>query len=211
MEEMKIIIEKFEIFLKRSVLPSTSFMLFFLLYDILFNQKSFINFLNNPEHSQFTIGLFILAFIGLTNLLSILHQAIYDNHLKNNFNATFIWKNENTKLDALRKEVNMKLNKNENDYMLYKNIAKNMETRDYVNQAKSFGIMFVSLMTVSAIGFISFLVETSVVLSFVNILISFVLLILITTQYYIGRELVKSRYRSRAIKIYTNYLKENTI
>ena len=95
--------------------------------------------------------------------------------------------------------------------LYYKNIAKNMETRDYVNQAKSFGIMFVSLMTVSAIGFISFLVETSVVLSFVNILISFVLLILITTQYYIGRELVKSRYRSRAIKIYTNYLKENTI
>ena len=44
MEEMKIIIEKFEIFLKRSVLPSTSFMLFFLLYDILFNQKVLLTF-----------------------------------------------------------------------------------------------------------------------------------------------------------------------
>ena len=205
MEEIKVIVEKFEHFIKRSVLPSASFMLFFLLYDVLFNNKLVINFLDK-EHSQLTIGLIILAFIGLTNLLSILQQAIYDNRLKSNFNGSVPWKNENIKLNELREKVNTQLGKNENDYMLYKIIGKDMDTREYVNQSKSFGIMFVSLMMVSSIGFITSLGQLTENINISTIFISFLILIFIALMWYIGGELVKSRYRSRAIKIYTNYL-----
>jgi len=208
MAEIKEIVEKFEDFIKRSVLPSASFMLFFLLYDVLFNEQLAITFLNNKEHSNLTIGLIILAFIGLTNLLSILQQAIYDNRLKSNFDGLFPWKNENSKLSELREKVNSQLNKNENDYMLYKIIGKGMETREYVNQSKSFGIMFVSLMMVGLIGFISSIVKFNKDMNISNISHSFFILIVITVVWYMGRELVKSRYRSRAIKIYTNYLNQ---
>jgi len=208
MAEIKEIVEKFEDFIKRSVLPSASFMLFFLLYDVLFNEQLAIKFLNNKEHSNLTIGLIILAFIGLTNLLSILQQAIYDNRLKSNFDGLFPWKNENSKLSELREKVNGHLKKNENDYMLYKIIGKGMETREYVNQSKSFGIMFVSLMMVGLIGFISSLVKFNKDMNISNISHSFFILIFMTVVWYMGRELVKSRYRSRAIKIYTNYLNQ---
>jgi len=208
MAEIKEIVEKFEDFIKRSVLPSASFMLFFLLYDVLFNEQFVIKFLNNKEHSNLTIGLIILAFIGLTNLLSILQQAIYDNRLKSNFDGFFPWKNENSKLSELRDKVNSHLKKNENDYMLYKIIGKGMETREYVNQSKSFGIMFVSLLVVSLIGFRSSLIEINKNMNISNISHSFFILIFMAVVWYIGRELVKSRYRSRAIKIYTNYLNQ---
>jgi len=208
MAEIKEIVEKFEDFIKRSVLPSASFMLFFLLYDVLFNEQLAITFLNNKEHSNLTIGLIILAFIGLTNLLSILQQAIYDNRLKSNFDGLFPWKNENSKLSELREKVNSQLNKNENDYMLYKIIGKGMETREYVNQSKSFGIMFVSLLVVSLIGFRSSLIEINKDMNISNISHSFLILIFMAVVWYMGRELVKSRYRSRAIKIYTNYLNQ---
>jgi len=211
MAEIKEIVEKFEHFIKRSVLPSASFMLFFLLYDVLFNEQLAIQFLNNKEHSQLTIGLLILAFIGLTNLLSILQQAIYDSRLKSNFDGLFPWKNENYKLTELREKVNQTLNINENDYMLYKKIGKDMNTTEYVNQSKSFGIMFVSLMVVSLISFIDSLVKLNANINISSLLSSFFILLFIPMVWYIGREVVKSRYRSRAIKIYTNYLNNKEV
>ena len=156
MEEIKIIFEKFENFIKRSVLPSASFMLFLFIFDILLNEHKITIFLDK-SHSYLTIGLIILAFIGLTNLLSMLQQSIYDNRLKENFNGVLFWKSENDDLDDLRLEVNQKLYKNEKeeykkDYDLYQIIGKSMEIKkEYVNQAKSFGIMMVSLMIVTFI------------------------------------------------------------
>jgi len=207
MNEFKDIIEKFEDFIKRSILPSASFMLFLLIFDITLNNHSIITFIDQ-KHSYLTIALFILAFIGLSNLLSLLQQSIYDNRIKDFFNANLIWTNENTKLDSLRNQVNQKLNKDENDYMLYKIIAKDMETKEYVNQAKTFGIMFVSLMIVTFINIYS-LINTMLFTSDYNYIVGVIInFIFIFIEYFIGKELVKSRYRSRAIKIYTNFLKE---
>ena len=209
-KEIKAVVEKFEGFIKRSVLPSASFMLFFLLYDVLLNQQAVIKFLDQKDHSQLTIGLLILAFIGLTNLLSILQQGIYDNRLKDKFNGSFLFKNENDNLDDLRKDVNEKLNKDENDYMLYKIIGKDMKTENYVNQSKSFGIMFISLCAVGLISFITSLIQLNEEITISSVSTSFFTLLFISISWYIGRELVKGRYRSRAIKIYTNYLEQNS-
>ena len=208
MESIKIIIERFENFIKRSILPSASFMLFLFIFDIVLNEHKITTFLDN-EHSYLTIGFSTLAFIGLTNLLSILQQGIYDNNIKSFFNANIIWKDENEKLDDLRSQVNKQLNKEENDYMLYKIIAKDMDTKEYVNQAKSFGIMFVSLIIVTFINIyslISTMISTSEYNHILGVIISSIFIFI---EYFIGKELVKSRYRSRAIRIYTNYLNEN--
>ena len=207
-EEIKVIVEKFEVFIKRSILPSASFILFLLIFDVVFNNNKIIEYLDK-SHSNITIALFILAFIGLTNLLSILQQAIYDNRLKNTFNgSSFPWKNENNNLDTLRKKVNQQLNKDENDYMLYKILGRNMsiDTTEYSTQAKTFGIMFISLIIVTIIWF-HFYLDQSNDLSLALRYILF--LVIITIEYYVGRELVKSRYRSRAIKIYSNFINEN--
>jgi hypothetical protein len=207
-EEIKVIVEKFEVFIKRSVLPSASFILFLLIFDVVFNNNRIIEYLDK-SHSNITIALFILAFIGLTNLLSILQQAIYDNRLKNTFNgSSFPWKNENNNLDTLRKKVNQQLNKDENDYMLYKILGRNMsiDTTEYSTQAKTFGIMFISLIIVTIIWFHLYLHQSNDL----SLALRYILfLVIITIEYYVGRELVKSRYRSRAIKIYSNFINNN--
>lgn len=203
MEEIKVIVEKFEDFLKRSVLPSASFILFLLIFDIILNKNIIISFLDE-KHSNLTIGLFILAFIGLTNLLSMLQQGLYDNRLKGNFNATLFWRSENKELDSLREQVNQKLEHSKQDYDLYQVLGKNMDiSKRYVNEAKSFGIMFVSLMMVTFIYLSSlFTLDTFPFLHFI------VAILFLLISYIIGLDLVKSRYRSRAKRIYLNYLDE---
>jgi len=205
MQEVKEIVNKFEELIKRSILPSTSFMLFLLIFDIIFNDNNIVKYLDK-SHNSITIALFILAFIGLTNLLSVLQQAIYDNRLKKDFTGSFFFKNENSNLEKLRGEINTKLNTNKNDYMLYKHIGKDMDTTSYVNQAKSFGIMFISLIIISLIWSYFYFYKTTEVSLTLQIPI---VVIIISIEYFIGRELVKSRYRSRAIKLYTNFLREN--
>jgi hypothetical protein len=203
MDKFEIIVEKFEKFIKRSIVPSSSFILFLLIFDIIFYQHKIIDFLDK-EHSSLTLWLLVIGFFGLANLLSILNQALYDNFLKANFNGLFPWKNENSKLNKLRDVVNKVLNMEENDYMLYKNIAKGLNTEESTNQAKSFGIMFVSLMIVTLIGFyLSFYKDASQ-----PILPTIILFLTLAIEYYIGKELVKSRYRSRAIKLYTNFIND---
>jgi len=203
MEEIKVMVERFEDFLKRSVLPSASFILFLLIFDMILNQNQIISFLDK-QHSNLTIGLFILAFIGLTNLLSMLQQGFYDNRLKGNFNATLFWKSENKELDTLREQVNKKLEHNKQDYDLYQILGKDMDiSKRYVNEAKSFGIMFVSLMMVTFIYICSlFTLNEFLFLNFI------VAIIFLSISYIIGLDLVKSRYRSRAKRIYLTCLEE---
>ena len=207
MENFTLIIKNFEDFIKRSILPSASFMLFLLIFDIVLNKHRITIFLDN-EHSYLTIGFITLAFIGLTNLLSILQQSIYDNRLKENFNGVLFWKSENNDLEKLRLHVNKKLfqDKKEEykkDYDLYQIIGKSMEIKkEYVNQAKSFGIMMVSLMIVTFIYICTLIASEEFSIEF------FSAIIFIGIVYLIGKDLVKSRYRSRARRIYQNYLND---
>jgi len=203
MGEIKVIVEKFEDFLKRSVLPSASFILFLLIFDIVLNGNKIIGFLDE-KHSNLTIGLFILAFIGLTNLLSMLQQGIYDNRLKGNFNAFLFGRSENEELDKLRKEVNAKLKEQKEDYALYQVLGKSMDiSKRYVNEAKSFGIIFVSLMMVTFIYICSLFAYDD--FSFLALISAIIFLVIL---YFVGFDLVKSGYRSRAKRIYLNYLNE---
>lgn len=205
MDALELLLNKFEEFIKRSVLPSSSFILFLLFFDIFLNQQEVVSFLDK-EHSELMIIVLFLAFIGLSNLLSMVHQGIYDNRLKSNFNATYIWKAENDKLDQLREAVNKKLSKNNNDYLLYQTLGKVMKiSKSYVDQAKSIGIILISLMLMTCIELVYILTSD---LELVEIPLIIILLVLIFIEYIIGKELVKSRYRSRAIRIYTNYLEE---
>ena len=205
-EVIKAVVEKFEGFIKRSVLPSASFMLFFLIFDITLNENKITIYLDK-NHSHLTISLFILAFIGLTNLLSVLQQAVYDNQLKGNFNGTLFWTGENEELDKLRMQVNEKLQVNKKDYALYQIIGKSMEIKkEYVDQAKSFGIMTVSLIIITFIYLCTQFTSIKE-FSFFTFIITLISLVL---EYLVGLELVTSRYRSRAKRIYLNYLNEKS-
>lgn len=210
MDKFSEVILQFEGFIKRSILPSSSFVFFLLLYDILINQQSIIQFFDKA-HTTVTISLFILAFIGFSNLLSLLQQGIYDNRLKDNFDTIYFWKEENHKLQDLREKVKAKLDTTDTtDYILYKNIAKGEKTKQYVDQAKSMGILFISLMLITLLIIFSLFYHIVFIeCSYLFLVMNSILIFLVIIEYLIGKEFVISRYRSRAIQIYTNNLQSN--
>lgn len=218
MKAIEKLIDLFKDFIKRSVIPTLSFAFilvieyFFFtkeinssLESILKTLKEFkgIEILNND---LYTI-IIIIIWIGLSYTLTILHQLFYDNLLKKNFN--FICKKHSYILNEYRKRVVKKLKKDEiefkdfsdnffNDNLLYQIIGKKItiDTKRYVDEVKSSGIFFISL-SLSLI-FIA-IISNSTLSAFIYIGLSIL-------NYYIGFEYIKSKYRSRAIRIYTNYL-----
>ena len=88
--------------------------------------------------------------------------------------------------------------------------GKNLQTTRYVDDAKSIGIFFISLMIILIIITLNIITSNdhtniSTILKVFSIGSLFLSLYYI---YYLGQELIRSKYRSRAIRIYTNYLEE---
>jgi hypothetical protein len=214
MEAIEILLKQFETFVKRSLLPSSSFLMFFLLFDIFFNGQKFIGFLDR-EHSIVMLVIMIIIFIGFSNFLTILHQSIYDNNIKGNYDGRVFFSKENMQLVILRERVIKTLeNSGYSDYLLYQIIGKKMRglnksinTKRYIDDVKSIGIVFVSLLIVIFIAVVNFLVSANLlsIMSLITLLLTPFVMVGI---YLIGEELIKSKYRSRAIRIYTNYLDE---
>ena len=202
MKEIEVILKQFEKFVKRGLLPSSSFLFFIIVYDVLLNSHRIIDYLNGVKSLTLMIAI-LLSFVGLSSILSILTQAIFDNRLKGNFDAKYIFTAENIDLKRLRERVIELLPKGEySDYLIYQEIGKGKNTEHYADQAKEVGIIVISFLfvLVIAIGVLTYreglwwIITTPILLPI----------------YLLGKELVKSRYRSRAIRIYKNYIKDAT-
>lgn len=219
MEFLTKFLDKFEQFIKRAMMPS---IVFFIMYAIVFiiviyikkdfNQLEFIVLLKFFMGIKFDITSFILFFIlliGLSHILSVLTQMIFDNNIKEDYISDFNIESENNNLKNLRKKVVNKLNTESSDFkddieltdfMLYQIVSRKLAyynkktpTERYVDDAKASGITFVSLIIVTLIN----------LTIYYGIFIAITVSILFT---YIGYTYIKSKYRSRATRIYVNYL-----
>jgi len=223
LKAIEILLKQFEGFIKRAVMPSVSFIFIFLVELSIFSElikdgetKDFLLYENfNNEHIIFMF----VVLIGFSYFLSILNQLVFDNFIKENYNGIFL-KKENDLLKNLRKEVIKKLknkmtyiDENYSDYFLYQAVSRELayfnkptDTTRYVDDTKSIGIFFLSLVLVNII-FIS-LIFSGEIFNIVSIIILLILSILVI---FIGFEAIKAKYRSRAIRIYVNYLLDEKV
>ncbi len=224
MKAIEKLIMLFEDFIKRAVMPSISFVFIFFIFFIGIkslnqNKVEFISeFLSTIKFDNLNITFLVITLIGLSYLLSILQQLIFDNNIKKNYEGR-LFTTENQQLIILRESTIKKLNNGSNedyqnikdldynDYFLYQAIGRKLcylkkqtDTSRYVNDTKSIGIFFTSFSLVNLI----FSVLVFNLCSFGFVIISILSII-------IGFDAIKAKYRSRAIRIYINYLiGENT-
>jgi len=200
----------FDSFFKRAILPSIMLLAFLYILQT-YNTKIDI-LLPSIEEKNYLL-LFMLS-ITLSYIMSILTQSIFDNHLKNNFYGRFFYTSENRTLDLLREKVINKLKKENDifedieysDYFLYQVIGRKLafikpetKTTRYMDEIKSAGIIFLSIIITIFVVMITYH-------SFMNVIIE---LLLIGLIFIFSFDYIKSKYRSRAIRIYINYLIEN--
>ncbi len=222
------LVDLFQDFIKRAIAPSAVF--FFLLavaalVDGVFHEKKttadLVPWLEDLVKSDLAQDLRILgalAFVvvlGTSYVLSLLHQVIFDGTLRRNFDA--LWsRSETDTLVALREkvvartqddlhELHQALSCRFNDYLLYEILGgiDPSSTRLFVDRAKSTGITFVSSMLV--------LVLWAAHLSrgfqpFAGCLLVLGLLVVLALLWVVGREVVKTEYRARAVRLYVNFL-----
>ena len=197
----------------------------FLIFDIYGNNCSLINFLDK-EHHTVMISIVFIVFTGLSTLLTILHQFFYDNWIKENYDPIYLFKTEKEELYILRKNVIKKL-KEENkqfkekkltDYILYQILGKkakdrgnDIKTTRYVDDVKTIGIFFISSLLMIIISVSKYFLNIKILLTLKSFIIVIVGAIALLIFYKIGKELILSKYRSRAIRIYTNFLNEKNI
>ncbi|MEA1956045.1 MAG: hypothetical protein U9N02_06085 [Campylobacterota bacterium] len=227
-------LEKFESFIRRAMMPSIVFFIIFgvVLSVFLYTRKElYIDSLSvlidkafGIEFTLTTFTIFFIFLIGLSHILSMLTQMFFDNNIKEKYNTIFPFvykKQENKELNNLRSRVIEKLKKdnvifNENgcnnqlqknleasDVLLYQIVGRKLayfekgtSTNRYVDDTKASGIIFISFI-ISVIFISAFICEWYVVLF---------LLIVMKCIHIIGLEHIKTKYRSRAIRIYVNYL-----
>ena len=217
MKVIEILLKQFESFVKRAMMPSVSFVFIFLVVGGIYINEY------QPKDLKFDISkifaisvdiniwfISLILFIGLSFFLSILTQIIYDNLLKWNFHILF--RDTDDSLLKKYRDLVIKKLKDENkdifdsfknddftDNNLYIIISRELSylenktnTNRYVDDTKSIGIFFVSI--ILSILFWCTIYENISGL-FICLFIGFV-----------GYEIVKAKYRSRAIRIYINYL-----
>jgi len=206
MEELSKLIFRFEPFIKRTLIPSSSFWMMFVLFDIYYNNKAFLYFLEKDHHIIMILFLFII-FLGVSVLLNLLQQFIYDNNLKDNFDG-FLSSESNKILKEERDKVAIDLKlEHYTDNILYQKIAKNMDTKRYVDDVKTIGIFFVSLLIMTPIiVYNEYLTNwndiSKIFLALATIFVMYII-------YFVGKEMIKYKYRSRAMRIYTNYFMDD--
>jgi len=215
---MDTLVKQFESFLKRSMLPASFLLLLlfaFSLKDEKINTffKNFNLFSKANEKLYLTILIGLILLISLSYILSIFTQYIFDNRMKKNFNSILFYKNENETLNILRKKTISKLQKensefkelNYTDYLLYQIIGRKLQflkyptsTKRYIDEIKSAGSIFISIL-------ISLLIFT-IIHSLDNCYMLFLGFLVMGIIYFIAIEYLLLKYRSRAIRIYINYL-----
>lgn len=157
--------------------------------------------------SSLQILFIILIIILSTNyILKFLGQILFDNFIKVKFDSILPFcKKEQEDFLALRKKVIDKLSIEydkifddfkDNDQILYQimgNILPNIATQRYVSDAKEAGIIVISAMlSLLWYGWLNDCLIIAIVISFII--------------YLIGFFFIKAKYRSRAYRLYINYL-----
>ena len=210
---METLLKQFDSFIKRSMLPSSLLVLLLLLfsYDKLFIYLDRLSPYLNQDYAFILILLFFILLIAISLVMSIITQLVFDNTLKDNFESFLIYKNENILLKELRAKSIEKLKQETDifndikltDYILYQILGRKLQflkkptpTKRYIDEIKASESIFFALI-------ISILIHLFSNFSILNFIISsFGILLTIVITY----EYIKSKYRSRAIRIYTNFL-----
>lgn len=209
----KLLFKLFEDFIKRSVVPSISFGFIFFVEYFIFKEiyKIKIEEVNKLipviNLNNLTILFLIILVIGFSYFLSILHQLLFDNYIKKNYNGWFSTY-ENDQLKVLREKVINKLkvklifiDTKYSDYILYQAIGRELSyfrkptsTTRYVDDTKAIGIFFISIMV------------TNIIFTIIGLLHISICILIIVISYIIAYFAIKAKYRSRALRIYINYL-----
>ena len=210
---MDTLLKQFDSFLKRSMFPSSVLILILLLfsYDKIDIYKNKVSTLVETNYFFIILFMMIILLIALSFLMSILTQIFFDNMMKRNFNSYLLYQHENYILDTLRDKSINKLKQENNefndieltDFFLYQILGRKLQflkyktnTKRYVDETKSAGSIFIAFI-------IALIIQIVINFSIYNLFFGFVLIIF---TYFLAREYIKSKYRSRAIRIYTNYL-----
>lgn len=170
--------------------------------------------LPNTHSTWAAVIMAVLLVVGLSYALSALNELIYDNTLRENFDSLIenipFNRTVGENLRSLRSAVVRKLEADVpelvlpsfSDFYLYEIVGRIVRTptRSYVDAAKAIGVVFVSAILVG-------LVE--LIIHFESLrergAIGYILAVCVSI-YVIGRESVKTQYRSRAIRLYVNFL-----
>jgi uncharacterized membrane protein YhaH (DUF805 family) len=217
---METLLKQFDSFLKRSMLPSSVLISILMLFSYR-ESENFNSFIESYQSKIDIIqGEYLLVFllfillIAISFVMKILTQILFDNMLKQNFKSHLLYFHENHMLLVLRLRSIEKL-KQENhefdeiemtDFFLYQVIGRKLQflehptnTKRYIDDTKSAGSIFIAFLITIFIIAIKLLIQNEILYSLITIL--FMLF-----TWVIAIEYIKSKYRSRAIRIYTNYL-----
>ena len=218
--------QKFEVFIVRAILPSVVFLFLMFLVDATNHHLVFESIINlthnysfvfdkpkqlltvNIANKQFDLWFIIISIIlllSISYILKFLSQLIFDNLIKTDYDPFILkfYKKEDEGFKFLREKVLEKLsseyhfdtsNIQENDYILYQILGRliKVDTKRYVTDAKEAGIIIVSAMIV--IGWYMYLHH------------NYWHIVTIILVWYIGLTYEKVKYRSRAYRMYVNFL-----
>ncbi len=211
------VVKMFESLIRRNIAPSLGFFAFVAVADLVI--VFFVSGTDplsrvgiwlqrlSTEQTTILIFLFLLALTGLSYVLAALHQVLYDDWLRADFDAwpPKLKKKENDILEKLRGKVRDRLGERKppnkldecilaNDYLLSQVLIQQVpsDTRRYVDRAKAIGITAISA------GLVLLLLAAGLGWWLLVIPALFVL--------WAGFEAVKGRYRSRAIRLYIHFL-----
>jgi len=208
---MEFLWDRFELLIRRVFFPSSVFILSTFVVDHYANSGILTKYITDiiKNHTAvLVIFSTIVVVLAVNYILKFITQFAFDNFIKVNYNPFFC----NDKLGKeckqykkLREKVVEKLGEEgiinlddigakENDFILYQVLGGIMkeDTRRYVTDAKEGGVMIVSI---------------SLALSWYIYLKSvWIGIIALVILYMIGHFYIKAKFRSRAYRLYINYL-----
>lgn len=188
--------------------------LFLLLYivDKNYNKSNIINLICNILEAENIVIIYILIIsliLSTAYIMKISVQLIFDSFLKRSFKPfikSCCYKDIRDEVIEKLKRVNPSLNsildnvkKEENDYILYQIIGSiyKINTKEYGDSSKEGGVIALSLMIASSYGFY-----------LKNNLLSIKCILVLLSIWFIGYIYMRSRYISRAYKIYLGVLND---
>jgi hypothetical protein len=219
---LKIVLDEFKDFFRRAMMPS----LVFVTVMILLGANEILKISENRIILNKEMTLLILL-IGVSYLFAIGHQILFDNNTKENYDECWFCAGDK-QLRKLRNEVTRILkcqysnliDADTKDYHLYQIIGKlsttgsgdkksGMQTESYTDRAKQGGITLLSIGVALTYIIVHNTDSITIIKNIGNY--KFILLAIIWLLVYcIGRYYVQSTYKSRAIRIYTNFILEHS-
>jgi hypothetical protein len=206
MQVLSDLLKMLEDFVKRALLPSTTFIAIFAIGSIFvlspdtISNHVWYSYLKNiiSSGNLWSYILVMVVFIGFSATMSLLTQLVFDVWLRYDFS---FFSFTNSKLRVLRDKVVEKINQDNpelklteyNDWILYQVVGKYVKGyKRYADQTKLYGIVTISII----INIILYAI-------YINNLYC---ILFIVPVWLIGLWSIIATYRSRAYRYYLNYL-----